>query len=176
MNKFPLHSFCQGVVQLAVKCVELLVNIVRLEFGRSPSASNPSSPFGPMRSLNARRQRLRRRWPLSQSAGLRRTRDFHRSARNVRVNLHDQRILLRNAAAVDDLLNLHAVFLEAIDGSSRANAVALDECAVDFRRRRKASAQQRSVRRWFTRIVRLPLFNPARADRIHQAEVSPRVE
>jgi hypothetical protein len=60
----------------------------------------------------------------AQRAGLRRARDLHRAARHVGVDLHDQRVLLGDAAAVDDLFDLHAVFLESVDDRQRAEAVA----------------------------------------------------
>ncbi len=72
----------------------------------------------------------------SESAGLSRARDFHRATRDVGVDLHNDRVFLRDAAAVDDRRNLHAVFLEAIDDRQRAERRRFDERAVNFRRRR----------------------------------------
>ena len=72
----------------------------------------------------------------AQRAGLRRTGDFHRPARHVGVNLHDQRTFVGDAAAVDDLLHFHPVFLETVDDGQRPKSGRFDQGAVDFRRRR----------------------------------------
>src|ERR1041385_4024184 len=60
-------------------------------------------------------------------AGLGRTRNLHRSAGDIGVNLHYERVLLGDAAAVDDLLDLDAVLLEAADDGHRTEGGGLDQ-------------------------------------------------
>ena len=86
-----------------------------------------------------------RRNSRAESASLRRATDLHRTPRHVCVNLHHQRTLLGDAAAVHHGRNLHAVFLEAIDDRQRAERRGLNECAVNFRWRRvKRLADERA--------------------------------
>src|SRR2546421_3453464 len=70
----------------------------------------------------------------SQRARLCGTRYFDRPSGDVGVDLHDERVLLRDAAAVDDLLDLDAVFFETIDNCQCAEGRSLDKGAVDFSR------------------------------------------
>ena len=48
--------------------------------------------------------------------------------------MHHEGVFLRNAAAVDNLLDLDAIFFKAINDRERAEGGRLDERAVDFRR------------------------------------------
>ena len=69
----------------------------------------------------------------AQRTGLGGTADLHRAIADVGVNLHDHRALLGDAAAVDYLLDFHAVFLDAVDDRQRAEGGRLDQGAVDLR-------------------------------------------
>ena len=54
--------------------------------------------------------------------------------RDVGVDLHHERVLLGDAAAVDHFLDLDAVLLEAVDDRQRPEGGGLDQRAVDLRR------------------------------------------
>ena len=71
-----------------------------------------------------------------QGAGLGRPADLHRPVADVGIDLHHQRVLLGDAAAVDHFLDLHAILLEAIDDRQRAERRGLDQRAIDLGSRR----------------------------------------
>ena len=72
----------------------------------------------------------------AESAGLTRARDLHDAARDVGINLHEQRIFLGDAARAHDLVDTHAIFLDALDDRARAKRGRLDQGAIDVRPRR----------------------------------------
>ena len=69
-------------------------------------------------------------------AGLARARDLHRAPRDVGVDLHQQRIFLGDAARAHDLVDTHAVLLDALDDRARPECGRLDQGAVDVGPRR----------------------------------------
>ena len=135
----------EGIVELLVKCVKFFVNRVRLGIGLEDARFQAGHRLLRGGVILVRARHNGGRNGRTKRARLRRARNFHRPASNVRVNLHHQRIFLRNAAAIDDLPDLHAVFLEAVDDGQRAKCRGFDERAVNFRRRGvKRLAEQQS--------------------------------
>ena len=61
---------------------------------------------------------------------------MHRAAGHVGVDLHQQRILLGDAAGADDPVDSHAVFPNALDDRARAERRRLDQRAIDLGARR----------------------------------------
>ena len=55
---------------------------------------------------------------------------------HVGVDLHEQVVLLGDAAAADDAIDRHAVFADALDDRARAEGGRLDQRAVDLGARR----------------------------------------
>ena len=72
----------------------------------------------------------------AQRAGLARAGHLHRAAGHVGVDLHEQRVFLRDAARADDAVDRHAVFPDALDDRARAERGRLDQRAIDFGPRR----------------------------------------
>ena len=70
----------------------------------------------------------------SEGAGLRASGDFHGSACDVGVDLHDERIFFGDAAAVDDLSDLDAEFFKSFDDREGAEGGGFDQGAIDFGR------------------------------------------
>ena len=71
--------------------------------------------------------------PKAQVCG--RAADLHRPVADVGVDLHHEGVLLGDAAAIDDLLDRHAVFLEAVDDRQGAEGRGFDQRPIDLRRR-----------------------------------------
>ena len=72
----------------------------------------------------------------AERAGLGRAGDLHHAARDIGIDLHEERILLGNAARAHDLIDPHAIFLEALDDRARAKCGRLDQGAIDVGARR----------------------------------------
>ena len=68
----------------------------------------------------------------AQGTRLRRAADLHRPIADVGVDLHHERVLFGDAATVDHLLDLDAVFLKPVDDRQRAERRGFDQRPVDF--------------------------------------------
>ena len=88
------------------KAIQLAINRVRLGLGLNTCGFNPVIAFCGRGEIPVRARRHRAGDRRAQRAGLGRARNFHRPAGHIRVNLHDQRIFFRDAAAIDHLLDL----------------------------------------------------------------------
>src|SRR4030065_752420 len=62
--------------------------------------------------------------------------DLHGAAGDVGVDLHDERVLLGDAATVDDLAGFDAVFLEAVDDRERPEGGRFNQRPIYLRRPR----------------------------------------
>ena len=126
----------EGVVELPVEGVELDVDLVARGVGledRPPDAAHGGLGLGerlvPAALASGGHGPGHGR---AQGAGLGRAGDLHLQAGDVGVDLHDQGVLLGDAAAVDDVADLDPVLLEAPDDGQRAEGGGLDEGPVDL--------------------------------------------
>ena len=130
----------EGVVELAVERVELEVDLVVRgvrPVDRSLDAAHRRLGLG--ERLVPAAAAARGHGPghgRAQGAGLGRAGDLHRQAGDVGVDLHDQGVLLGDAAAVDDVADLDPELLEAPDDGQGAEGRGLDEGPVDLLGRR----------------------------------------
>ena len=165
----------EGIVELLVKCVKFFVNRVRLGIGLEDARFQAGHRLlrGGVILVRARHNGSRN--GRTKRARLRRARNFHRPASHVRVNLHHHRIFFRNAAAIDDLPDLHAVFLKAVDDGQRAKRRGFDERAVNFRRRgvKRLAEQQAGQAAGPPESCGCRCSSRARANRIRPASTSP---
>ena len=94
----------EGVMHLAVKRIQLAIDGVRCGRGLNTRGLARHRRHR-RRESRMRPGRDRRRDGRAQRAGLGRARHFHGPPGYIGVNLHDERVLLRDAAAIDDLLD-----------------------------------------------------------------------
>ncbi len=128
-----LDDAAEGIVQLAVERVELLID--RLVFGDRPVGDLLQAGHRGLGGLEIRMGagNHRRADGGTQRAGLRRAGNAHLAAGHIGVDLHQQRVFLGDAAGTHDALDRHAVFADALDDRAGAKGGAFDERPVDFR-------------------------------------------
>ena len=126
----------EGVVELPVEGVELEVDLVARGVRLEDRPLDPAhGGLGLGERLVAAALAAGDDGPghgRAQGAGLGRAGDLHLQAGDVGVDLHDQRVLLGDAAAVDDVADLDPVLLEAPDDGQGAEGRGLDEGPVDL--------------------------------------------
>ena len=108
-----------------------------------------------------------------EGAGLAGAGDLHRTAGDIGVDLHQERVFLRDAAAAYDAADRDAVLGDALDDRAGAEGGRLDEGAVDFRTGGvEGLADKQAVSIGFTRMVRLPLFQSSASNPLAPGRVA----
>src|SRR5829696_2617898 len=126
----------EGIVQLTIDRVELIVGPAR---GRirveTPLLQRRHATLRVGPCVVAARGRARRyggRHGRPERGRLGRAGDQHRLADHVRVDLHEQRVLLGDAAAAHNPLDRDAVLAQPLDDRTRAEGRGFDQRAVDL--------------------------------------------